>query len=385
MVDSAAVLSSSDNNLLWNSSNSSANATTSPTATEPALSETGCEGFLVALYVVVFGSMAVLGLVGNTLSFIVLRREHRMTVATFLLCALAVADNLYLLVAGLSLICSTMTVYTQATNAASEYLKVILWPLVYVAQLCTIWITVLIAFNRYIAICKPFRASMLCTMTKTRTMLGVIIACCVLYNIPRFLEKRVILEDGSPVSVDYLAYEAPHYTLIYESILYCFVYLLIPLLVLTYFNSCLIKELILIRQRQLKRQLPKSNDAEENNLTLVMVVIILVFILCQTPAAINQVLSYTISHTYYCASAYFYFYHISNVVALANSCLNFVIYCVFRKMFRQRLLAFCKCQKVHNRMGSDETVAMFISHDNKLGHQNGKASPTKVVQIDTSV
>jgi len=93
------------------------------------------------------------------------------------------------------------------------------------------------------------------------------------------------------------------YAIVYENILYClFVFLgplLIlvgPLLILVSLNACLVSELIQARRRLRERRLPAvmcgetSVEGSEQNLTLVMVVIIVVFVVCQTPAFVNQLL-----------------------------------------------------------------------------------------------
>ena len=81
---------------------------------------------------------------------------------------------------------------------------------------------------------------------------------------------------------------------------------------------------------------------ERNNITLVMVVIIVMFLATQTPAYVNQLLYYFLAETrYQCGDAYFYYYHLSNLVVSSNSALNFVVYCVCRRNFRRRLATLC--------------------------------------------
>jgi len=57
------------------------------------------------------------------------------------------------------------------------------------------------------------------------------------------------------------------------------------------------------RRRLQQRSLPaagaSSEDAGEQNLTLVMVIIIVIFVVCQSPAFANQLLYYLIGHEQY--------------------------------------------------------------------------------------
>ena len=69
-----------------------------------------------------------------------------------------------------------------------------------------------------------------------------------------------------------------------------------------------------------------------------MIVIILVFIVCQTPSALNQILYYIVDEKEReTCSHYMKYFHICNLLILMNSSMNFVIYCVFRRQFQQDL------------------------------------------------
>jgi len=53
-------------------------------------------------------------------------------------------------------------------KAIKPYLIKYINPVGYMVQSCTIWITVLLAVNRYVAICRPFVASLWLSMWRTR-------------------------------------------------------------------------------------------------------------------------------------------------------------------------------------------------------------------------
>ena len=357
-----------------------------------------CKVFVFVLYVVVFGGMCVFGLIGNTLSFLVLQWERRGHVATFLLRVMALVDNFYLVTFGFSSIfTAASTFFGYANNPVQPYVVVVVWPLAYIAQMATVWITVIIALNRYIAICRPFQAPKLCTMAKTRIQLILLGLFIIIYNIPRFLEMK-ITEDKNNATGEIVkaAYPTPmkenfYYNIIYETVLYCLFIFLGPLVILIFFNVCLVLELMAARKRLRNRYLPVSGEEEENNLTLVMIIIILMFLICQTPAFLNQFLHILLSNNYLCGNPYYYFFNISNLLASANSCLNFVIYCAFRKQFRSRLRRFCQCrgnsrsldyaEQYNNCDG--ETVTMYVSDTSdktkteKVHATNGKSHQNK--------
>ena len=217
-----------------------------------AIVNADCSMFTFVVYVAVFGTMVAFGLVGNSLSWFVLAwdRRDRGRVASFLLRTMAVADNLFLLAAGLAQISSALIFYidttaryqgstdvtidsptTSRTDTAfhgasttsnssvpdpemlsdyrdfdgtetrslyddvsayvTAYITVCVFPIVHMTQMFTVWVTVLVAFSRYVAICRPYQAPRLCTMRRVRQQVVAVAAAILLYNAPRFFEFKV--------------------------------------------------------------------------------------------------------------------------------------------------------------------------------------------------
>ena len=63
----------------------------------------------------------------------------------------------------------------------------------------TVWITVLVAFNRYVAICRPFQAIRVCTMRQARLQVLASALVITVYNVPRFLEHRMQFDDAQVI------------------------------------------------------------------------------------------------------------------------------------------------------------------------------------------
>jgi len=135
------------------------------------------------------------------------------------------------------------------------------------------------------------------------------------------------------------------YQIVYENVLYCLVVYLGPLGLLVSFNVGIVRELLQSKRGGRSGGVEMSADdrRERNNITLVMLVIIVIFLVTQTPAYVNQLLYYFLAETHYeCGNAYFYYFHLSNLVVSSNSSLNFVVYCVCRRNFRRRLATLCR-------------------------------------------
>jgi len=136
-----------------------------------------CRWFHFVVNTPLIGALCVFGLFGNTLSLFVLERDRRNRVAVFLLQSLATADNLVLCVAfvQLSVVYGLLPAVGRADAqlAMTPYLVKYVNPVGYMVQSCTIWITVLLAVNRYVAVCRPFIAARWLTLRRTRLQVRV--------------------------------------------------------------------------------------------------------------------------------------------------------------------------------------------------------------------
>ena len=117
--------------------------------------------FIFILYTVVAGVLCALGLVGNTMSIAVLRRDTISPVTSYQLEALAVADSVFLLLwlvhYAVRYALSFYQIGAGDLSLVWIYVRVYTFPLLYMGQTATIWLTVIIAFNRYMAVCLPYK------------------------------------------------------------------------------------------------------------------------------------------------------------------------------------------------------------------------------------
>lgn len=117
---------------------------------------------VIDVYVV--SGLCVAGFIGNLLSMIVLRRDRdRPNATNWLLQALAVVDTVYLVA----------SVFIQPLKAVHEvgdrnglrhalrrvfpYVEPHAWVLGSTAQTATVWLVLLVTFDRYIAVCQPLK------------------------------------------------------------------------------------------------------------------------------------------------------------------------------------------------------------------------------------
>ena len=181
------------------------------------------------------------------------------------------------------------------------------------AHTATTWMTVLIAVKRYIIVCRPLRASQWCTNSIVKKQLAAVIVSALLYNIAVFVALGF------------------RYAFLYLSVLHATCLLVLPICILTALNIHLIKVLNTRRRMQMQNR----SVQKDNSTTFVLVIVIVVVIICQLPQ-LSSVVSF--GWTYTCGSYYFYLRGISCTLVVLNSAVNFIIYILCNKRFRDVLM-----------------------------------------------
>ena len=254
-----------------------------------------------------FGTVFTFGLIGNSLSFAVLHKYSSGNVGTYLLKALAVTDNIFL---------ATTLGLLIAINSelATENIFDVLIVLASVTMSWTVWMIVIVAGNRYIAVCRPMLASRLCTINKVQLEILIVVGTVCVFNIPYLFNM-----SGNMLSYAYA--------------FHCIFVFLLPLAIIIFFNVHLIRSLKLAQRSRIVMTSRSSNDG--NNITIVMIAIIIVFVVCQAPILLSVLIFTDDMPSYICARGLFLL--VSMLLMTINSSVNFVIYCLLRRQFRNQL------------------------------------------------
>ena len=314
--------------------------------------ERSCELYSFIIYTVFVGTLVVVGVIGNSLAFVVFWKESIKSSALFLFQCLSLIDSALLLTVFPLYSMESFVDYTgwlKGYWAIYPYLLVYLLPLALTAHTATIWVTVLVAVTRYIAICLPFRASRWCTVSKAKKQLAFVLLSAVLFNIPNYIENRVeyVTNDNGTTYSAAAAYSRllSHklYNIVHDNILYFIFNLALPVFILMLLNIRMIKALKAIRRTRIEMQ--SVRQQQDNNITFVLIIVVTVFIICQVPALINQVMwNVAPDEARSCGGFQFYLRNIANMLVIFNSAINFVIYVLFNKRFRLVLIQTACCR-----------------------------------------
>lgn len=303
---------------------------------------------------VLVGVFCLLGFGGNIMSMICLSKDRSKTATPFLLVSLEAADTFFLLTALVLRVLTSLSPFTGAgenIQFINPYLAKYVFPLALIAMTATIYLTILVTVNRYISVCKPYQVADLCSVKHARKHVIIVITFCVIYNIPRFFERDLITIVDPETNITTVEVQASAmgnnniYKILYANILYFIVMFLIPLIMLIILNAKLIQAL---REAKRRRSLMQSSSdhgsRSEEDITLTLIVVVLVFLITQTPALVTQLLQTFLSHDLMsCPNVFFYYERISDLFVVFNSSINFLIYCFCSRRFRQILVVFlCK-------------------------------------------
>lgn len=318
------------------------------------------------------GIVCLLGFVGNALSFAILSRDKSTSaVAAFLLKSLAFTDNLFLSVWFVHSSLKDAFAYfgwEKGFHVSYYYLQIYSYPLVFVGQTATIWLTVLIAASRYVAVCLPYRASAYCNLSITKRGVAGVLLFSAVYNAPRFFETELGTVTRRNVT-DYQLFrsamgENAIYVLVYFDILYYIFSFVLPLLLLLGLNTRLTVAYRAIRKKRTAMRLNHRKDGgHEQSITLVMIVVIVVFMVCNAPARLVQmVFQYSAQR---CPTLPFFLTRLSTLLEVISSSANFLVYVAFRKQFRQ---AVCQCLRnnVCHPEGKRNSIDMAVTVEESL-------------------
>ena len=310
--------------------------------------EYNCHLYSFILYTLIVGTLVVVGIIGNSLTFVVFWKGNFKSSTTFLLLSLSLIDSAHLLTVFPFSVMAFVdyTGWLQGYASLIPYFVVYLFPTILLTKTAAIWVVVLVAINRYIIVCLPLKATQWCTVSKVKIQLAVVLIAAVLYNIPKYAETRVAYLTGHTPNNDTLHWTYVTFTRfgkmrqffnVYDSVCLLIFLLVLPILTLTVITIRLIRAMKEHRRMQLEMQ--SRSQQNDGNVTFALVIVVIVFIACQMPTFVWYVIYEVIPDGgNYCGGILFYPQRIVDMLVTFNSSINFVIYIIANKAFRDVLV-----------------------------------------------
>lgn len=278
--------------------------------------------------------IAIFGIIGNVITAFIFFNRNMTSSINVLLVGLAVWD-IWLLLTSTPLF-TTLAIYivfpTEQSASATGFLTLYFYPLCLMAQSASAWTMIVISVERYLAVCRPFVALVVCTVKRAAISLTLVFIAAVLYNVCRFYEYTLDEEDPHYHSMKMNLRDNEWYKRIYINWMYLFALFVVPFGFLSVLNSMVI---IGLNQAQANRRELSSQQNSEHKTALMMVIVMLIFLLCNFLALIlNAIETLKVDLINDHKDLFFLFTDVNNLLVEINSSVNCIVYYYFSQKFR---------------------------------------------------
>lgn len=322
--------------------------------------------------------LATMGVCANILAICVFCNKTFKSNFNNLLIALAVFDLLFLVVCITESVRRTFEERTANTSSISGLVTQIhhhlfpyfFYPLHNILLTTSIFMTISISIERYLAIFHPLVYRNRSYSWNLSCHILPVLGLAVLINAPKFFESEVVY-DGENSRIGLTALRRDNnYAVYYQNWTRFFVLGLVPMLLLIFLN---VRVFIAIHSRK--------SSSKDTTYSTILLLIVAIFILCHMPrVALNIYEFFDQEQINICGPpVWSMIFHIfsNGVLPALNSAINFFIYFLAGRKFRQSLLNLLLCRD--NRQDTVLSKTSFRTADTKLGQTEEAAKKVREI------
>ena len=290
------------------------------------------------------------GIIGISLTVIVLSRKNMSTSTNCYLISLALSDLFYLMLVATKWFETKLTgehsyIYFIVSTYTHEILLAVL--------LASVWLTVILAVERYIAICHPLRSMSMWTVNRAICISTTTFVISLIYRLPHFFKYKIVSFHDPCIqkSVPWHVLTSLGTNDLFRDIYKwsdCVLLVILPFSALLFLNGCLIRE-IHRSTNYLRYHLASDSNvqniitSEEIKITFMLISVVVVFFICEAPYVtlniVRQLKQEILFNEYRIMS------YIVILLLCLRSSFNFIVYCWFSEKFWNTFKqTFCKPQ-----------------------------------------
>ncbi|XP_012286429.1 FMRFamide receptor [Orussus abietinus] len=306
---------------------------------EGALFEFVTNGILLNL-------VGIFGLFGNLISMIILSRPQMKSSINYLLIWLARCDTVLIITSVLTFGLPAIYSYTGLLFEYKflVYPKIVkfLYPLTGIVQMGTVYLTLAVTMERYVAVCHPLKARSFCTYGRARIAVICIVIVSIIYNLSKYWEVDFDTEIHWKYNVTVTCIipaslrESELYVTLYVHWMYFFVYYLFPFGCLVIFNFAIYRR---VRKANRELQHLSRHQRREIGLATMLLCVVIVFIICNILPLVSNV------YEKFWRDPPGWLVQTGDLLVTINSSINFIIYVIFGRKFKRIFLGlFCSAR-----------------------------------------
>jgi len=307
------------------------------------------------IWVFVLPVVLLVGIIGNILSIIVLQsKSFRHTTTGVYLPLTAIADTIHLLTGGLEIlqVADVFHVREYSVWTCRVYKAVF-----YSSGDSSIWLLVAFTFDRFVAVCFPLSKRRVCKWKRAVIASATILLLSLAKNLHEFWTRGPEYRDDGELRRICGSQKQYAFFLDYVRPWIAFALIMATPFILIFFFNCMIVYCLIKAQRLRNKAAanpavtaatgtgnkPAKSTTSFRQTTLMCLSISFAFLICMAPSIVLLIGKPYWKHR--TNPAYGNAKAISNLLSFANHCINFYLYCVSGRRFRQELKAMFTCRR----------------------------------------